>query len=244
MEPGLVKIVTSTLYNFENEVDRVRANITEKTIERACAKGYEIIIVDGGSEEQTVERFRQAGALVYVQKRLGMGNARRQAIRLALSKKPEVLLWIEPEKLDLIRSIEQITEPFSREDVDLVMPQRKNLSSYPRFQQISEKLGNDFFRQITGIELDIYFGPKAWRANVSDYFLNYKSSNGDNQDSIIIPVLEMMFNGVKTKFVEIDFHCDPEQKCVEERNEGTMNFKRIEQLYKLSSLFCKYERER
>lgn len=237
MEPGLVKIVTSTLYDSRNEVDRVRIGLAERSIGLSTEKGYEVILVDGGSEDKVVRRFEKAGALVSIQKEPGIGPGRREAIRYALDRKPEVVVWMEPEKVDFVRFIGELTNYFSQE-IDLVMPERVSLSSYPRFQQKTETIGNEFFRQATGINLDIYFGPSLWRPRVANYFLDYDTRNGDMQDSIIIPPINMILAGVKAKFVKVDFAYEPSQRDIEEGN-LEINLKRIRQLHLLSNVFAK-----
>ncbi|MBS3094670.1 glycosyltransferase [Candidatus Pacearchaeota archaeon] len=232
-----VKVITSTFYNLDNEVNRVRADLAERTIRAASEKDYEVISVDGGSEEGVLRKLKEAGATIYQEEQRGMGNARRQAIREALKRNPEAIIWTETEKVSFVDYLDSVAQPLVENEADYVSPTRKDVSTYPEFQQITERLGNQFWEALTGKKMDMFFGPRAWRSELSDYFLNYR---GNRWDALHVPVLKIIRDGKRIKTLETEFIYPQEQKKVEEGNSAEMILKRFEQLYELSKLTIDY----
>jgi len=230
-------LITSTFYNLDNEVNLVRSQLAEKTIKSASEKGYEIISIDGGSEGGVVRRLKNAGATIYQEEQRGMGNARRQAIREAMRRNPTAIIWTEAEKVSFTEFLNDVAEPLIQNEADYVAPIRKDVSSYPEFQQTTEKLGNQFWEALTGRRMDMFFGARAWRKELSNYFLDY---TGNKQDVLHVPVLKMIKDGKRIKTVDINFVYPLEQRKVEENNSAGMILKRFEQLYELSKLTLDY----
>ena len=104
-------------------------------------------------------------------------------------------MWAEPEK-DLSEFLEEIFGPLENGEAELVNLARKNISSYPEFQQKTECLGNQVWRNITGVNLDMFFGVRAWKRELTEYFLGY---NGETEDSIHIPLIDIIFNRHRIK---------------------------------------------
>ena len=66
---------------------------------------------------------------------------RRQAIREAYNTGRDIIAWTEPEKVDYIPKIADTAFPIVNGSVDLVVPRRKSMQSYPTAQQYAEPLG-------------------------------------------------------------------------------------------------------
>lgn len=225
-------IATTTFYKPNSEIDGLRAEITKNTIRIATELGYEIVVVDGGSSDELLKEFEKLGARIYPQILSGMGKSRRQAIKEAHNLGREVVAWTEPEKESYIPEIIKTVIPIIQGSADLVVPKRKLLESYPIAQRYAEALGNAFWRELTGHDLDMWFGPRTWRRELSDYFLNYKGEYGDLWDSIFIPVMNAIFDGKKVISVEVKYTHPKEQTEIEEHDLG-FYWKRIKQLENL-----------
>jgi len=226
-------MVTTTFYDPDDEISRVRSEIAKRTFRNTLNKNCPIIAVDGGSPDELLKEFESYGVIVLREEQRGMGPARRQAIRVATEDyDAQVTMWAEPEK-DLSQFLEQIFNPLESKEVDFVCVARKDRSSYPSFQQYTEGLGNYVWRNITGTNLDMFFGARAWRRKLTRYFLDY---NGETQDAIHIPVIDIIFNKHRVKSVEVDFSYPNEQRKVEEGevNALKMQVKRLSQLHELS----------
>lgn len=165
-----------------------------------------------------------------------MGESRRQAIKEAYNTGKEIIAWIEPEKSDYIKEVTKTAIPIINGEANIVVPKRRSLESYPLLQQYSEKLGNLFWKNITGTNLDIWSGPRTWKREMSRYFLEYKGGYGDKWDSIFIPVMNAILDGLKVLSVEVNYEHPKKQTEIEE---GNLEFdkKRLEQLTTLISAF-------
>ena len=229
MDPDRVVIATTTLYG---SLEEVRAKLALSTIEKAIENGFQIIVVDSSNDEIR-HSFSMRGAKVLKGTSSGMGINRRYAIREAkqLAGENGVIVWTEPEKAPLIPLLPDIITHL--ESADMVIPKRKSLKSYPIVQQHSEWLGNRDFLTITGLDLDVFFGPRIFRADASSFFLSYKGEYGDEWDSIFIPVLRAIKAGELVIGVEVNYTHPKEQTREEERLEKQFSAKRIRQLVSL-----------
>jgi glycosyltransferase involved in cell wall biosynthesis len=81
----------------------------------------EVIVVDGGSRDETVLRAREAGARVVVEARRGYGRAMMAGVASAQS---EVLLFIDGDGSDRPEMIPDVVLPLLRGEADFVMGSR------------------------------------------------------------------------------------------------------------------------
>ncbi|MBM3199818.1 glycosyltransferase [Candidatus Woesearchaeota archaeon] len=234
-----IVIATSTLYNPDLESDILRSEIAKNTIRQSTSLGYETIIVDCGSHDKLLKEFERYGAKVSNQKEKGMGNAKRQAIQEALDTKKEIITWTEPEKQSFIKDVSKTAEPILENRADIVIPKRKSLKSYPVAQQYAEHFGNLFWKTLTGHDFDMWFGPRTWKRELSDYFLNYKSEYGDKWDIFFLPIIDMMVDKKKLLSVEVNYTHPKKQTRLEEHS---LEFckKRIYQLDNLTKAIEDY----
>ncbi len=225
-------IATTTFYNSSSESDKLRAGIAKRTFETAIRLGYQIIAVDGGSSQELIGEFEKIGVKVSKQIKRGIGNSRRQAFQEAYNSKKEIIIWTEPEKRSIIKEISKIIKPIIENKADIVIPKRKSLSSYPLEQQYAESLGNLFWKQLTGTDLDMWIGVRAFRRESCSYFLNYNGEYGDKWEILLIPVINAIYDKKKVTSIEINYQHPVEQTRLEEKD---LNFfkKRIEQLTSL-----------
>jgi len=221
-------VVLATTTFYQNLFD-IRATLALKTTTEAVANGFKIVIVDQSTapiKKALVER----DAILFDQEQRGMGAGRRQAIKEAanLAGNDGVVVWIEPEKAPLIPYIEQLAVPIIRNQADLVIPERISMDAYPRMQQYAELLGNQAFYMLTGMALDMWFGPRVFRADLADFFLKYNGEYGDLWDSIFIPVLGIIKTGKRVAGMKVNYIHPLEQTASED--DFPMCEKRITQL--------------
>jgi|SRR3989344_3507094 len=234
-----ISIATTSLYRSDSESDKVRSEISLETVKTARQYGYEINIVDGGSSREITNTYKRYGANVIKQEGKTMGGSRRQAISKCIEGSKDIIVWMEIEKVGIIKYLSELAKPIIWREADMVIPKRKSLKSYPKAQQYAEPLGNLLWKTLTGEELDIWFGPKLFNQEISQYFLNYNGEYGDKWDSTMIPVMNAFYDGKKIINYVINYEHPKKQKKVEEGN-LELDLKRIEQLSTLANPLIKH----
>ena len=223
-------LATTTYAKDASEWERVRAGCTLKTIAAAVQHNYEIVAVDGGSPAEHIAAMRLLGAHVYMQETPGMGNARRQTLRLArdMATDDQVVVWIEPEKYPMVPLLTESIEKIVGEGHDLVMFRRVTLDSYPPEQAMTYKMVALAFYYLTGIDSDYLFGPMGLSRRAVEYFLAYESKFGDLWDSIHSPKVRIIHDGLRWTIVTVDYRHPPEQTKAE--TGMALFMKRVEQI--------------
>jgi glycosyltransferase involved in cell wall biosynthesis len=232
---GKTAIATATFYNPDIESDVYRAGFAKNAIRKATDLGYAVVVVDGGSPEELLKELEEYGALLFSEEQEGMGPGRRQAIREAYGLERNVIVWTEPEKEGYIPEIAKTVKPIIEGNADMVIPKRKSLESYPLTQQHTETFINLYWKDMTGTDLDIIFGPRTWKRDMSHYFLDYDGEYGDRWDSIFIPVVNAVFDGKRVVGVEVDYTHPKKQTEIEEHDLG-FHRKRIDQINNITGL--------
>lgn len=224
-------LATTVLAKEDCHYERVRANLALDTIYEARMNNYDIIVVDGGSPDKYICQMIDLGAIVYPQDVPGMGNARRQSLRHAKDAVSEngAVVWLEPEKSTLVPLLRPAVDKIVTENYDLVMFRRKSLDSYPPEQIHTYKMVELAFKYLTNIECDFLFGPVALSNRSIDYFLAYKSKYGDVWDSIHIPKLHIIRDGLPWTQIEINYQHPQVQTQAEQGNMELLK-KRIDQI--------------
>jgi glycosyltransferase involved in cell wall biosynthesis len=83
----------------------------------------EVIVVDGGSADRTVERAAAAGARVVIQQRRGYGRAMLAGIA-AISPHASIVLFIDGDGSDRPEMVPAVLAPIERGEADLVLGSR------------------------------------------------------------------------------------------------------------------------
>lgn len=223
----MLKIATTTFYTSP---DDLRFKLATKFVKEAVKAGHEVVIVDGSPLPEIGEQLRNLGASVCAQREKGMGPGRREALRLASDS--DVIAWVEPEKHPLVPFLEVLAEKV-RAGADMVIPRRRSLGSYPKYQEISEHKGNWEAGSMTGRpELDLWFGPRVMNLKGLSHFLAYDGLYEDRWDSIFIPVMWAIADGSRVVSHTVDYVHPAEQTAAEE-GDATMDKKRDVQLESL-----------
>jgi len=220
-----IVIATTTLYK---SIEEHRARLALKTVQRAVQYGHKIVIVDNSSQK-IKDQLAKNGAIVFPNTAETYGQNIRQSIRLAIenaSPKERFIARIEPEKYAIVKHLSVMT------GYDITIPRRTSLSSYPKFQQHAENMGNEAFRIRTGRTLDMWFGPRIFSRKAAKYFLEYNGEYGDRWDSIFIPIIRAIAAGENVGEKAINFTYPPEQLSAE-NDSFDMVLKRLDQLNSL-----------
>ena len=210
-------LVTTT---FSKSPDELRFCLAQETVKRSRECGYPIIVVDGSPDVRNQSILAAAGAFVFSEEPPGMGASRRQAIRAGLdfsSGTADVIVWLEPEKHPMVALLPPLVSAVASGQYDLVIPKRRTLDSYPRYQAASEHLANLALGAITGRpDLDLYVGPRVMSRTVAqECFLSYEGTYGDNWESIFLPVLSALAQGKRVGSITVDYVHPPEQTAAE-----------------------------
>ena len=247
-------ITTSTFYkdwysgeirNPEKDSSKVRGDLALKTFKETIDNGYRLVVVDGGSCPEFLAAANELGVSCIVAKDSTMSPSRQQAFEIASEiKGVEAILWTEDSKLSLVQDcLPEILLPILRGDADIVVPHRtpESFATYPNYQVVSEQKGNKKWNEIVrkfGFlkqdqpELDIYFGPKAWKNSpeIHNLFMTSYKLNHDgvalygltNLDAYLNatfdPVIAGLANGHRIASVDVDYKHPPEQTLVEKEN--------------------------
>ncbi len=99
----------------------------------------EIVVVDGGSSDETVELARAAGARVLVEKQRGYGRA---CLSGAEATRAEVVVFLDGDGSDDPRAITSLAGPVLAGDAALVLGARRD--PQPGAQRLHQRVGNHF----------------------------------------------------------------------------------------------------
>lgn len=234
-------LVTSTKFDFAVPSEECRALLSLAAMDKAQAIGLPVISADAGSSPRYIEAARERGAMIFKASGKTLGAQRREAIARAQQLHPLCIVYSEIEKLPLIAEVPHIVEPILSGKAEMVVPRRQSLESYPSLQQRSEHIMNSHWQMLTGIPLDVSFGPRAWHASLSPLFLSYTGDYGDLWESIMIPVLDAVLSGHRVGEVVLNYRNPEEQTAIEE---GSIDFlrKRIAQLNNVTSALDEHYR--
>ena len=236
-----IGIATTTRYA---QMDDLRAQLALGMIRTAQTLDISVVTAD----ESTANVFRtcalRLGATVCFPRgeEVTMGAGRRLAIEEAskLVGSDGVVVWMEPEKEPLVEFLPVLCAPIRNGAADIVVPARtaEGFQSYPLIQALAEQLGNAVFRHLTGLELDVWFGPRILSSKAIPYFLHYEGTYGDRWDSIFVPLLRAKSAGLRLVGSAVEYRHPKEQTAQEQHDTGVGILKRIDQLHSLVTALC------
>ena len=233
-----IVLATTTRYTFSSEVDKIRMELALETFRRARKMRYEIVAIDDNSVSLFRNEASRIGVILISQQKKGPGNARREAIKHAsylLKSHTDLIVWLEPEKCNLIPYISYIQEVAKKRkgSEHLYLFYRKTLESYPIEQQLVYIYGRILAKYILGEDIDLFFGPIGFTRVLSEYFIEYEGRYGDTWDSIHIPKLRILASGIPYTQLYINYTHPHKQTAVEKGNPDLL-LKRARQIYNLT----------
>ncbi|MEO9512559.1 MAG: glycosyltransferase family 2 protein [Flavobacteriaceae bacterium] len=121
----------------------------------------EIIVVNNGSTDNTIENAKKAGATVLTENQRGYGFACLKGIEYVSkqSKAPDIIVFIDGDYSDYPEELDKLVAPILNENMDLVIGARK--------KELREA-GSMTFPQIFGNELATFLMRLFFRANFTD----------------------------------------------------------------------------
>jgi hypothetical protein len=212
--PKNTAIGTTTFYPSRDgkmtDGDLLRSRLALEMIDTALAQGYEVFVVDGGSDASWRSSVTQLGAHVLNEvdhPRGILGPGRRQALEAAANSDRQLIAWVEPEKAPLIRAAGYMAlrplaiagGPVLAGEANLIVPRREDeLASYPEQQRFEEITGNltvrdtlrDYFvgKGLTFDQaaekvpyLDLWIGPRIMDRRGVTRFLDYDGKLWDKE---------------------------------------------------------------
>lgn len=252
--PKSVAIVTGTFYPtwYEGKPhdllssDKLRGDLAFSTFSLAKNKGYNLVVIDGGSSDAFTKALEQQNVYFEIQKQKG-GNspARRQGIERAETLQGvKVIVQTEPEKVSMVSDcIQSASLPILKDGVDIVVATRneQGFSTYPRYQSQQEQRANSLCNKILrsrGLlkindpDLDFWFGARFLinKTEVTVLFKEVFQFNKGNTaiDKLInvemysnvqfFPIVRALYSGLKVKSVEVPYKHPQAQTAFEEEN--------------------------
>ena len=227
------------LYDYfygEDKTSQIREKLAEKLLENAAKLGIKCVVVDGGSNQNFLNKaISYKNVNLTVNPNLGMGESRRESLRVAEKLGAPYYLWVEPEKYDLIKpeSLKVMLDGLRKDKTDIVIPKRVSKESMPKLQAWIETRANKRAKELLGgefkteEELDLWFGPKMFNRAGANYFLNYKGKL-DKWDAVIKPVINAQHEGKRVSSVDVNYEYDISQSS-SEVGDRNMKGKRLEQ---------------
>ncbi len=104
----------------------------------------EIIVVDNGSTDNTMENAKKAGATVLTETRKGYGSACLRGIKYVdqQSKLPDIIVFIDGDYSDYPEELDKVVAPILENDIDFVVGARKKSLMEPGSMTPQQVFGN------------------------------------------------------------------------------------------------------
>lgn len=228
------KIVCLTTFrqgDLRNTILKIRSEVFLDTANKILESGFSLVVIYTETQESFMRRLNDLGAIVLKQKTFGMGNIRREAIMESIGRFSDsrYFCWLEPEKPDLIRFIVPLIHLMEKDSSDFGIFNRIEMTSYPPEQAYYYLFCRSVASGLVCFDFDYAFGPMILTPLVIPFFLDYSGVKyGDMWDSILIPRLRIIKQGVKFSILPVNFQNDKRMTRVET---GNPNFilKRVQQ---------------
>ena len=233
-----VVLFTTTMYGADKH-SLVRQELALKLLDNASRLGMRVVVVDGGSNTEFLEKARQCKGVMFVSETPNktMGAGRRQALDEAMKlQNASVFFWTEPERDTLVNSVSlgDMVQKVKSGEADIVMARRRGNDMRPEFQRWIETRANKKAAPLMRAadsekddEIDFWFAPKMFNRDAARYFSEY-TGKLDKWDAVIKPVIQAAQEGKKIASVDVDYTYDRTQVDAEE-GDRTMNAKRFDQ---------------
>lgn len=222
---------------------KVRGYIGLQTLREAKEKGYQAVVVDGGSSDAFKAELVSGGIVPQSQLEKGYSAARQQSYMAATSRfdGAKVILSTEAEKFSVIRDCltDEVIQPVLKGETDVVILKRDQeaFSTYPKnqaeYEQRANKLWNDIMRKHNLLsssveDLDIWLGPRLIRndPHIVSFFLDkYEFEKRGKLDQIVdpfvyvnalfFPIIIVLRDGLRISSITVPYRHPPSQTQME-----------------------------
>nr|WP_299387457.1 glycosyltransferase family 2 protein [Allomuricauda sp.] len=118
----------------------------------------EVIVVNNGSIDNTVENAQKAGATVLTENQRGYGYACLKGLQYVAeqSKQPDIIVFIDGDYSDYPEELDKVVAPILEDDVDFVIGARKKSLREPGSMTPQQVFGN----QLATFLMRLFFGAK------------------------------------------------------------------------------------
>lgn len=139
----------------------------KSVIKEVKATGFDVLVVDDGSHDKTVEVLQNSGAVVLVHKiNRGQGAAIKTGIEYAKINNYEIVVFFDADGQMKATEIKNIITPLIQENFEVVLGSRflGQAKNIPLAKLITLKLALLFTKITTGLRLtDTHNGFQAWK---------------------------------------------------------------------------------
>jgi len=112
----------STKYNLKNESDRIRLKLCIQTLNNCKKRKIYAVVIETSRDIKVSNKLKNLTTILIRKKGISMGEGRRMAIRNAKKAGAEIIILLDPEKEDFIKSINKITDYLIKKDYDIIIP--------------------------------------------------------------------------------------------------------------------------
>ncbi len=233
-DPSDIAICVRTLfsskdYNVMSPI--VRAGPAYNSLRKLSSFGYNVFIIDGGSDEEVLCNFQKTGAKIREQdpNLPGIGNATLQTLQFGLETNAKYFGLVELEKTSMISKFPYLFDRLAGLNYDFLIPYRKSLSSLEENQAHYEDWGNSWWWSFTGLDLDSLNGTRLFTRENANYFLEHNMTRyGNRWEILFVPLLKAYIDGKKIDIAKVDYRHPKKQKNDESKRKE-MHLKRAEQ---------------
>lgn len=251
-----VGIVTDTLYKKFNETgshDHVRGILALDMFHVAQQRGYELIVVDGGSHPSFLDEAKKMNVELHPQTWKGMSGGRQQGYKLLYEQtSASVFVRTEPEKISFVENcLTNCIDMIESNKGDIVIPCRHHcdFATYPAYQAKSEQCANTMYNgllRLNGLysgecDLDMFFGPRVFSRTMIEYFMRCyefipkqgvpafeRINPGKYSNALFFPVVNALRDGMRVLPVTVGYtHPLPQTEI--ESGDPTLEQKRDQQ---------------
>jgi hypothetical protein len=262
--PREIGIATTTFYPgwYPGETgdsptaDKIRGDIALVTIGEAMKKGYQSVVVDGGSATEFLDSLNKTGVAVETEKERGMSASRRQAFEAVSGLEGvSIVCWTEPEKTSIVADcIPYAVQPLINGDADIVIPGRnaEAFATYPEYQVDFETTSNILWNNILrrhdllpedAPDLDAWIGPRFFR-NDPDivrlfedrYEFAADTLSGLKKDApelwpnaLFLPIVAALKSGYRVLGVDVPYRHPAQQTAFEQDSEEFRKKRAVQQ---------------
>jgi len=202
-ESAFVKVVVMIpAYNEEETIGDVIGEIPREI--KGTGK-VEILVVEDGSTDGTVEIARKAGAdrIISERRRLGLAKAFEKGLEVALGMGADVIVNIDADNQYNPREIPKLVLPIVRGEADVVLGNRqvRQLDHMSSSKKVGNRIATFVTRKLSGLEIsDAQTGFRAFSRRAA-LMLNVLSDYTYTQETII----QAAYKGLAVVEVPVEF---------------------------------------